>query len=65
MVWAAGNDRNEVGDGTKNADGPEDSIGPEGVSKNNLTIGAVNGVNDYSGPGDVVMSPFSSWGPGR
>src|SRR5690606_17562621 len=23
----------------------------------------VNGVADYKGPGDVTMSPFSSWGP--
>ncbi|MEX2593409.1 MAG: S8 family serine peptidase [Anditalea sp.] len=63
VVWAAGNDRGEVGDGTKNADGPEDSLGPEGVAKNNITIGAVNGVRNYSGPSDVVMSQFSSWGP--
>lgn len=63
VVWAAGNDRSDVGDGTKSADGPEDSIGPEGVAKNNITIGAVNGVTNYDGPSDVVMSPFSSWGP--
>lgn len=63
VVWAAGNDRNEEGDGSKKADGPEDSIGPEGVPKNIITIGAVNGVADYKGPGDVTMSPFSSWGP--
>ena len=63
IVWAAGNDRNEEGDGSKNADGPEDSIGPEGVPKNIITIGAVNGVPDYKGPGDVTMSAFSSWGP--
>lgn len=63
MVWAAGNDRNEVGDGSRNADGPDDSIGPEGVAKNNITIGAVSGVKEYRGPNDVVMSPFSGWGP--
>src|SRR5690554_581904 len=63
IVWAAGNDRSEVGDGTRNTDGPEDSIGPEGVAKNNITVGAVSGVTHYTGPDDVVMSPFSSWGP--
>ena len=63
IVWAAGNDRSDVGDGSKNPDGPEDSIGPEGVPKNNITIGAVNEVINYQGPDDVVMSSFSSWGP--
>ena len=63
VVWAAGNDRSDVGDGSKNPDGPEDSIGPEGVPKNNITIGAVNEVINYQGPDDVVISSFSSWGP--
>lgn len=63
VVWAAGNDRNDIGDGTRDADGPEDSIGPEGVAKNNIVIGAVNGITNYTGPQFVVMSPFSSWGP--
>ena len=63
IVWAAGNDRSDAGDGSKNPDGPEDSIGPEGVPKNNITIGAVNEVINYQSPDDVVMSSFSSWGP--
>jgi hypothetical protein len=63
VVWAAGNDRNDVGDGTRDADGPGDSIGPEGVAKNNIVVGAVNSVTNYTGPQSVVMSPFSSWGP--
>lgn len=63
VVRAAGNERTDVGDGTKNPDGPEDSITPEGVAKNNITIGAVGEVRDYKGPEDVVMSSFSSWGP--
>src|SRR5690606_15629273 len=63
VVWAAGNDRSDAGDGTKNPDGPEDSIGPEGVPKNNITIGAVCEVRDYRGHEDVIMSSLSSWGP--
>jgi len=63
VVWAAGNDRNDTGDGTRDADGPEDSMGPEGVAKNNITIGAVNGITNYTGPQSVIMSSFSSWGP--
>lgn len=63
IVWAAGNDRSDVGDGSRDADGPDDSIGPEGVSKNSLTIGAVNMLDEYAGPSDVIMSSFSSWGP--
>ncbi len=35
-----------------------------GVAKNNLTIGAVNGIpGGYNKPADVVMSGFSGWGP--
>src|SRR5690606_20872155 len=63
VVWAAGNDRSDTGDGSKNPDGPEDSIGPEGVPKNNITIGAVSEVRNYEDPEDVVMSSFSGWGP--
>src|SRR5690606_18400709 len=59
IVWAAGNDRSDIGDGSKNADGPEDSIGPEGVPKNNITIGAVSEVRDYQEADDVFMSSFS------
>ncbi|MEX2513144.1 MAG: S8 family serine peptidase [Cyclobacteriaceae bacterium] len=63
IVWAAGNDRSDVGDGSRDSDGPDDSIGPEGVAKNNITVGAVGRVTNYTGPGDVQMSAFSSWGP--
>jgi len=35
-----------------------------GIAKNNLTIGAVNGIpGGYNKPADVVMSGFSGWGP--
>lgn len=41
-----------------------DCIGPQGIAKNILTIGAVNDIpNGYRSPSDVVMSSFSSWGP--
>lgn len=63
IVWAAGNDRTDVGDGSKKADGPFDSIGPEGAAKNNIVVGAVEKISDYSGPESVKMSSFSSWGP--
>ncbi|WP_144604072.1 S8 family serine peptidase [Algoriphagus algorifonticola] len=63
VVWSAGNDRNDVGDGTRDPDGPDDTIGPEGVAKNNFTIGAVEQVLNYTVPEDVKMSNFSSWGP--
>lgn len=63
VVWSAGNDRDDVGDGTRDPDGPDDTIGPEGVAKNNFTIGAVEQVLNYTVPEDVKMSNFSSWGP--
>jgi Subtilase family/PKD domain len=67
IVWAAGNDRIEVGDGAHPADcnggTGYDCIIQEGVGKNIITVGAVNKVANYTGPSGVVMSSFSSWGP--
>lgn len=67
IVWAAGNDRSDTGDGSRPADGNGgtgyDCIGPEGSAKNNITVGAVLKVPNYTGPSSVVMSNFSSWGP--
>jgi len=69
IIRSAGNDRADVGPGGPNdpeRDGGDDGydcIPPESISKNVLTVGAVNQVSNYSGPGDVVMSSFSSWGP--
>ncbi|WP_409803606.1 S8 family serine peptidase [Algoriphagus sp.] len=63
VVWAAGNDRTDVGNGTKPSDGPDDTLGPEGVAKNVITVGAVSLLAPYSGPNSVSMSSFSSWGP--
>ncbi|HEX5171479.1 MAG TPA: S8 family serine peptidase [Cyclobacteriaceae bacterium] len=65
MVWAAGNDRTDVGDGSHPPDGNGgyDLLGPEGVAKNNISVGAVQKVTNYTAPSSVVMSNFSSWGP--
>lgn len=63
VVWAAGNDRGDAGDGTRDPDGPEDTLGPEGVAKNVITVGAVASISEYVGPQFVAMSSFSSWGP--
>jgi Subtilase family/Secretion system C-terminal sorting domain len=67
IVWATGNDRADVGTGTYppdcNGGSGYDCIIPEAVSKNIITVGAVNEVANYTNPFDVVMSFFSSWGP--
>ncbi len=67
IVWATGNDRGDVGNGSKppdcNGGSGFDCIIPEAVAKNIITVGAVNKVLTYSNPFDVSMSFFSSWGP--
>jgi Subtilase family/PKD domain/Secretion system C-terminal sorting domain len=67
IVWAAGNDRAEAGDGSKPADcnrgSGYDCIIPDAVGKNIITVGAVNKVPNYTNPASVGMSSFSSWGP--
>lgn len=63
VVWSAGNDRDDRGNGTRPPDGPEDTIGPEGVAKNIITVGAVSSVLDYTSSNSVSISSFSSWGP--
>ncbi|MDZ7723173.1 MAG: S8 family serine peptidase [candidate division KSB1 bacterium] len=40
-----------------------DTLPQKSVAKNILTIGAVQEVLDYTGPSDVIMAGFSSWGP--
>ncbi|MGF1636209.1 MAG: S8 family serine peptidase [Cyclobacteriaceae bacterium] len=63
-VRAAGNDRTDVGSGTRPPDGPYDCIGPSGVAKNVLTVGAVEKfAGRYTNRESVIMSDFSSWGP--
>jgi len=67
IVWAAGNDRGEPGDGSRppdcNGGTGYDCIIPESVAKNIITVGAINKAITYSGPSSLVMSSFSSWGP--
>ncbi|NRB52208.1 MAG: S8 family serine peptidase [Saprospiraceae bacterium] len=61
---AAGNDRNDIGDGSFPADGPFDCINGVGIAKNVFTIGAVSKLTEkYSNPDQIIMSSFSSWGP--
>lgn len=40
-----------------------DTLPFSSVAKNILTIGAVDDVLTYTGPGSVLMSSFSGWGP--
>ncbi|MBI4720355.1 MAG: S8 family serine peptidase, partial [Chitinivibrionia bacterium] len=55
------------GTATRDPDGGEDGydcISYYGVSKNILTVGAVNDIPaGYTQPSDVVQTSFSSWGP--
>lgn len=44
-------------------DGGYDTLSPNAVAKNILSIGAVNDVENYRNPSDVRMSSFSGWGP--
>lgn len=45
------------------ADGPSNSNTSFTLAKNVLSVGAVNDLPNYAGPGSVVMTTFSSWGP--
>lgn len=64
IVASAGNERGDSGDGSIPPDGPYDCITGFSTGKNVFTVGAVNKLSGpYTGPEDVVMSSFSSWGP--
>lgn len=64
IVKSAGNDRSDIGNGSRPPDNDYNSISTYGNAKNIITVGAVNKIaTTYSGPGSVVMSTFSSWGP--
>jgi hypothetical protein len=60
IVTSAGNSRNL---GANAADGGFDLLTSNANAKNVLTVGATNGVANYTGPSSVAMSRFSSWGP--
>ncbi|MGK0386896.1 MAG: hypothetical protein ACI849_001515, partial [Patiriisocius sp.] len=59
-ICSAGNDRQSGGN---NGDGGYDYLTDKSVAKNNIVVAAVFEVLNYTGPGDVTMSSFSSWGP--
>lgn len=59
-VVSAGNDR---GSGYNSRDGGYDILTDRSISKNCLTVAAVDGVFTYTGPNSVNMSTFSSFGP--
>lgn len=65
IVKSAGNDNNDVGDGSRPPDcNPFDCIPTNGVAKNILTVGAIKKLSGpYSGPSDVEITSFSSFGP--
>jgi len=64
ICTSAGNDRNEGPSTSPPNDGAYDCIADYAISKNVLTVGAVNDISGgYSGTGSVTMSSFSSWGP--
>lgn len=60
MVCAAGNSRIYGVNTTKDG---FDLITGHALSKNVITVAAVEEVLNYTGPSSVVMSEFSSWGP--
>lgn len=67
VVKSAGNDRSDVGNGTRppdcNGGAGYDCIGDFATSKNVITVGAVLKVPNYIDNSSVFMSSFSSWGP--
>lgn len=62
MVTAAGNDRDSYATLNPTKAGYE-MVAGFNTAKNFLTVGAVNGVSNYTSPNSVVMSGFSNWGP--
>jgi subtilisin family serine protease len=65
---SAGNHRDDTPQGPlppgQPMDGPYDCITTYSTAKNIITVGAVNAITGgYTGPGDVAVAGFSSWGP--
>lgn len=67
IMKSAGNDRAEVGNGSRPADcnggSGYDCISDVSAAKNIITVGAVAKVLNYVDASSVQMSSFSSWGP--
>lgn len=63
IVWSAGNDRSDVGDGSRPPDGLFDLIGPAAAAKNVITVGAITGFENYVDASSAIISSFSSFGP--
>ncbi len=65
LVWNASDSSWVPSNAIRNPDGDFDSLpGGMGVAKNVLVIGAVEDIpTGYGDPSDVVMTPFSAWGP--
>lgn len=63
VVYAAGNDRSDTSILQQNLKGGYDLLSGSSTAKNVLTVAAVNQVNVYNGPDNVLMSSFSNWGP--
>ncbi len=57
---SAGNNRN---DGVNTGDNGYDIIYTVATCKNLITVGAVDDVSVYTGPGSITQSAFSNWGP--
>ena len=61
--WVFGNEP-YLDDTPRSSDGDYDSISGSALSKNILTVGAVEDLPwGYQNPSDILMSSFSSWGP--
>lgn len=72
VVIAAGNARNGMWSPNSNppqtvyfntTKGGADLMHGDAVSKNAFVVAAINGIAEYTGANDAVMSEFSQWGP--
>ncbi len=62
-VIAAGNDRNDFDVEQNNLKGGYDLLSGTAVSKNGITVAAVEELTNYNDANDVMMSSFSNFGP--
>ncbi|HLS12551.1 MAG TPA: S8 family serine peptidase [Flavobacteriaceae bacterium] len=61
-VWAAGNDRSDYSILNPGKSG-YDLLTREGNSKNNLVVGSIRQIDNYTNPSQVRISSFSNYGP--